>query len=313
MNIREIVTKIRNTSLNINNNTLEIYVSIENASQSSDSISSEMEKIAFGSEKQFSDVNEGSERLDNLSGILMELNSNSDMITSSSDEAKALVHECNASMDKLKNQADATSVVLSSASETATRLEENSRKIATVLEVITAISEQTNLLALNAAIEAARAGEQGKGFAVVADEIRKLAESTTESARDISRYVEEISRQSRDTSQVMKDVIDTITAQGTFIGSAGDAIGRINSSILNIATSIEAINKEIVEIYENEQVIVKLNTGIQKASEQMAASAQDVNASQEEQTAAIAVIQERLHGLNDLTEELKSAVDRFIV
>lgn len=57
-------------------------------------------------------------------------------------------------------------------------LQEKSKEVQKITEVIISISSQTNLLALNASIESARAGEAGKGFAVVADQIRTLAEET---------------------------------------------------------------------------------------------------------------------------------------
>ena len=60
------------------------------------------------------------------------------------------------------------------------------QKIGKIVEVITGIAQKTNLLALNATIEAARAGEYGRGFAVVADEISKLADSTGQSAGEIT-------------------------------------------------------------------------------------------------------------------------------
>jgi methyl-accepting chemotaxis protein len=68
-------------------------------------------------------------------------------------------------------------------------LDQHSRAIGKIIEVIEEIADQTNLLALNAAIEAARAGESGRGFAVVADEVRKLAEKSLAATKEIGHVI----------------------------------------------------------------------------------------------------------------------------
>ncbi len=76
-------------------------------------------------------------------------------------------------------------------------------RISSIIQTINGISDQTNLLALNAAIESARAGEAGRGFAVVADEVRNLAQSTTESALEITSLIDETNEHVNNLSKYM--------------------------------------------------------------------------------------------------------------
>ncbi|WP_348651265.1 PAS domain-containing protein [Halomonas sp. M1] len=72
------------------------------------------------------------------------------------------------------------------------RLATISRGIASETEQIVHTLKMLRLLSINAGIEAARAGEAGKGFAVVADNVRKLADDTGSSAKNISKLMNEL-------------------------------------------------------------------------------------------------------------------------
>lgn len=99
--------------------------------------------------------------------------------------------------------------IMESAVERSRNVEQINLLTADILE----ISSQTNLLALNASIEAARAGEAGKGFAVVADEIRKLADSSRETANNIQ--------------DISADVTDSVNA-------LADNANKMISFIMNV-------------------------------------------------------------------------------
>ena len=134
-----------------------------------------------------------------------------------------------------------------SSSETIVALGNDAETISGIVHSINDIADQTNLLALNAAIEAARAGEQGRGFAVVADEVRKLAERTTQSTREIAGIVAQIQNGTRSAVTSMEDGVHRVNDGVGLARAAGDAIRQVADVASTAARAVDEITHALDE------------------------------------------------------------------
>jgi methyl-accepting chemotaxis protein len=195
------------------------------------------------------------------------------------DNAKSGLHSVEQTISKIQQLAQQ----LNDSSRVVSELEQDSKTIGSVLDVIRGIAEQTNLLALNAAIEAARAGEQGRGFAVVADEVRSLAMRTQESTAEIASIIQTLQTRTRNIVQLMEVSQRQGTESAEQAAGAGNLLKQINDDVTNImdmstqiAAAIEEQSMVASEVNKNVVVIRDIADESSQTAEENAAASEDV-------------------------------------
>ena len=310
-NLRNLVGQIRSSSVNVNESSLALAATAEEMTATSHEVAGSIEQISRGAETQ-------AEMVERASKVIKEMALEIELISSS---ARTLSVSAEETTQTAKQGEQMAVTAMSNMKQVLGQVEENGQqilafgeqvqKIGSIIDVITGIAQKTNLLALNATIEAARAGEYGHGFAVVAEEVSKLADSTSESAGEITRLIETTREQSLKVQQSMDESIKSIDAGRKAVDVTGD-------SFMAIIEKAEAAQVKAVSISElagkqsaGGQAIVAAIEEIARVAEDNAASTEEVSAATEEQSASMEEMTFASQRMSKLADELLTSVSRF--
>jgi hypothetical protein len=271
--------------------TSALHSAIQHMQASSDELQAAAGQQAAGAKEQASAVSEVSTTLKELVSTARQIGESAQRVAQLAEESRLVAKGGDVTGSRAQEAVSATKRQVDLIVHHMLDLGKKSQQIGGVLDIINELSEQTNILSINATIEASGAGESGARFSAVAEEIRKLADRTAGSTKEIRALVEEIRSGVNTTVMVTEGGSKAADAAAKQITEVAVAFGKIAQSVVvttQAAQEIELSTKQQASAVEQVNAAVagvaqaakdsEVSTGqTLQTSSQLAALSRDLN------------------------------------
>ncbi|NQZ75659.1 MAG: hypothetical protein HRT61_06040, partial [Ekhidna sp.] len=274
-------------------------------------IAQAMEEISNGATNQVNQADDSSQLIEKIMQSASEMEAQAQTITNA---ASMSTEKSNKGLEMVQNVSSTMEEITSFSERTRLSFQafaDRSNEISRVLGVITEIASQTNLLALNAAIEAAQAGEAGRGFAVVAEEIRKLAEDSQKSAKEIAKLIEGVQEDSQQASANIDTMSERIKAGERASNEVYVAFQDIANATDETLSQAQKVHDASLSQRDNIKEVVTITEAMVVIAEQTAAGTEEVATSASRLSDGMDDYRARTSSLSEISRQLAEATSKF--
>jgi methyl-accepting chemotaxis protein len=309
--LTQLIRNVADTSEHVAAASEQLMASAEETSKAMEQIASSIQAVSEGANQQMTTTTEGVTAMESIAANLQQVADTTVQVSESSVATTQMAEEGNQSIDDAVTQMRSINEAVGSTSASLQQLNEFSQQVGQIIETITGIAEQTNLLALNAAIEAARAGDQGKGFAVVAEEVRKLAEESATSGREITKIIQAIQLNTTESVTSMAHVSTETTRGMGVIEKAGKAFAMILQATQHVSRQVQEVTAASEEISATTKEMTSAMVEMANIAKTANRASQTIAAGSEEQLASVEEITASAASLSKKAQELQHQLTQF--
>ena len=326
-NLKSLIQTVKNSSFSLTDASRVVRRVSSEVADGAETMAVDASQVASASEELSVNMNTMASTSEQMSVNISSVASAAEQMSKNMTSVSATASSMSESMDQISHHSRNSSEIARNATElasiatgTMSTLGDAANEIGAVTDVIKSIAGKTNLLALNATIEAASAGDAGKGFAVVAFEIKELANQSARAAEDIARRIEDVQSNTQQAVKVITDVSEIITRINRAVDTINNQVIDQTGAMENISVNINETNRGIQNIARSVQELTVGSSDLSRNASEAARGTQTitqnihtVSGSIRDNTRNASELSESAIKLFDLSQDLSTTVDRFVI